>query len=62
MSSAIVTVKLSPHDFDLLITCATEVRNIANAVAKDDRIDAKQRHDSRQRSVELDNLIRNLQS
>jgi hypothetical protein len=58
MTSASVTVKLSPTDFNLMVETLEEARATQNEEAKDHS--GQVAHEARQRAVQLDNLLRQL--
>lgn len=58
MASASVTVKLTPTDFNLMVECIQEARDLEAEEAKDN--EGSVAHEHRQRAVQLDNLLRQL--
>ena len=60
MAEALITLKLTPGEFDLVREGITFAMHNAQSVAEDRSNDVKIRHDARQNAVQLNDIIARL--
>lgn len=60
MATASVSIKMSTEEYKLLVDALVFYRDSKAEVAKDERIDAKLRHNARGIAVQAENLFSNL--